>query len=358
MMQPPALAAVVNPLFTSILAQGLSSWSSTSQLDVRSWLQKVNQVKVSLAATDEHAMRFVAVKVDCLRSTKKVNNLLAQSEATGIFNWSSFCTSMIGEFDVTVDDFQIEMALQKMRQQPNQTLMAYAKCFENEASRCSSISSSKLCFLFAGTLPSEFLRTTAATTIASARASGRESSILNLAASLSALHDAHAGPAILAAPASAPAPRQVAPSPPIYSHHNGTRTHQQTQRWDSRVPHNQQWSSSNGASLPAHSASVSQDVRRPLPPSGCHRCGSRDHWSRNCPRAVGQTSSSHRSVNAINEYIDGESFITGVVLNGSTKAQALIDTGAQANVVCYSTIQRMWPSPPVVPCSRILYGPN
>lgn len=353
-----AAAVVINPLTTSFLAQDLPSWSTTSHLDIRTWLQKANQLKLSLNATDEQTIRFIAIKMNCLRSSRKVNELISEAENSHGFNWSQFSSTLITEFEIPIDEFQLEMILQSMSPAPNQSIMAYAKAFENEASRGTQLSNSKLCHIFTSTLPTQSLRDSAAAAFAGARAGGSEPTIQKLASSLAMVRDVQSRTSATAvvSPTQQGIHGQSGPRVTPFAR-NDHQFRQSPTRFEQR-----QWSSTPAAPTRTPSdtpATSSQDARKHLPPSGCYKCGSRDHWSRECPRN-GPPQHVNRSVNAINHVTreDSTSFITAVVVNGSIKASALIDTGAQSNVICSTVVQRLWPVPVIHQSSRILFGPN
>jgi hypothetical protein len=155
---PLQVTVMANALTTSPLVQDLPTWTTTSSLDIRSWLNKLTQLKLALGSTDEQIIRFTSLKVNCTRSMNFVSKLIEDAESAGVFDWKTFKTSVLTEFEIVSDPLLVEASLSSMRQKPNQTLMAYAKDFELEAARCTTLDSNRRCHVFISTLRPESLQ--------------------------------------------------------------------------------------------------------------------------------------------------------------------------------------------------------
>lgn len=358
---PPILhhqvVVMANALTTSPLVQDLPSWTTTSSLDVRAWLNKLTQLKLALGSTDEQIIRFVALKVNCNRSMTYVSHLIVDAEAAGVFDWNAFKASMIGEFEVVSDPLLVEAALSSMRQKPNQTLMEYAKAFELEASRSTTLDSNRKCHTFISTLQPEGVQYAARIGYTNACMAGAAPSVQRIAASLALLADYGTSSSRVVNPSVPQATSMNAATSARQERSFDNRRHQGSQRdygrqsdrnWPSSSNNGQVVARSDHHSPSANVQSTSQDVRQT---GVCYKCGSKDHWANNCTRFPART------VSAINDH-DQESFTADLVVNNSVLSTALVDTGAQANVVRSSFVNRLWPRPVIVSSDRHLTGPN
>lgn len=364
-------------IFSSSMATSLPDWDTSSTLDATTWIQRLSLVKEALRATDQEAKTLATTKLRCDRSSQIMIPLAADAEIT----WEDYVKVFCDEFGQQKPRWQLESELRNMKMPHHVSITEFARTFDRHAAKLPYDDEWRT-QQFIETLPRDWSNA-ARTLYAMAKINSASLTVRALAASLDFQFQGSQRPAVPSSDSTRPQQSNFGRSP-HHSHNSGRYGDSQMQPRPPMVgaspnpvipvrpPFSQSspQSGNSGYSVrrvdensqfrPLTSSSTGQDVRqatsqRSTTTATCYYCGEVGHYRSGCPK-LSRPPASINTVNAVGSKAPFRVTVTVDSKPTPYNVPSLLDTGADANVLCADVWRAISPLPALQQSDIELHG--